>query len=75
MAFTPDLSGNLAATFVIPQPSGSIYIRGDYVFMDDHWTKNGVRSEEAGDYDDREVLNLTVGHALKTGMCLFGAKT
>ena len=61
MAFTPDLSGNLAATFVIPQPSGSIYIRGDYVFMDDHWTKNGVRSEEAGDYDDREVLNLTVG--------------
>ena len=65
MVFTADLSGNLAATFVIPRPNGSIYIRGDYVFMGDHWTKNGARSEAAGDYDDREVVNLTVGRRLE----------
>ena len=60
LPFTADLSGNLGATLVFPLADGSLYMRGDYVFMDDHATSNS-NNLQAKDIDDRNVFNVRVG--------------
>ena len=61
LAFTADLSGNLAATLVIPLEQGALYMRGDYIFMGDHWTTNRNNRIEATDFNDRTLLNAKIG--------------
>jgi iron complex outermembrane receptor protein len=61
LAFTADLSGNLAATLVFPLDDGTIYIRGDYVFMGDHYTSFADSRQKDTDYDDRNVFNAKIG--------------
>ena len=61
LGFTADLSGNLAATLVIPLEQGALYLRGDYIFMDDHWTTNRNNRIEATDFNDRTLLNAKIG--------------
>lgn len=62
LPFTAKYSGNLAATLVFPLADGAIYTRADYSYMDDHSTN--VASEvnlQPKDFDDRNLVNLTVG--------------
>ncbi len=61
LAFTADWSGNLAATLVFPLDEGTVYLRGDYTFMDDHWTTNSDSRTKAVDWDKRTVFNARVG--------------
>jgi len=61
LAYTADLSGNLAATVLFPFAEGTIYLRGDYVFMGDHWTTNANSRDKALDWNDRNVLNAKLG--------------
>ena len=62
LPYTADYSGNLGATLVFPLADGGIYIRGDYIYMDEHST-NGTSSDnlQDKDFDDRELLNARVG--------------
>jgi iron complex outermembrane receptor protein len=62
LPFTPEFSGNLGASVVFPLADGGLYLRADYIFMDDHSTN--VASEdnlEPRDFDDRELLNMKLG--------------
>jgi iron complex outermembrane receptor protein len=45
LALTADWSGNIGAMMVFPLAASSLYVRGDYIFMDDHNTglTNGFR--------------------------------
>ena len=61
LGYTADLSGNLAATLVVPLEQGALYLRGDYIFMDDHWTTNSNNRIEATDFNDRTLLNAKIG--------------
>lgn len=62
LPFTADYSGNIAATLVFPLADGGIYVRGDYIFMDDHLTNGGsAESLQDKDVDDRELLNGRIG--------------
>ena len=62
LPFTAEFSGNLGATLVFPLANGGLYLRGDYVFMDDHLTNGGNAASLADkDIDDRELLNLKLG--------------
>ncbi|MEM1154273.1 MAG: TonB-dependent receptor [Pseudomonadota bacterium] len=62
LPYTADYSGNLGATLVFPIADGGIYLRADYIYMDDHKTNS---TDEANllpkDIDDRELLNARVG--------------
>jgi iron complex outermembrane recepter protein len=62
LPYTAKYNGHLAATLVFPMADGNIYIRGDYVFMDDHAT-NGSDADtlQDKDFDDRELFNLKLG--------------
>ena len=60
LPWTADYSGNLGATLVFPLADGAIYLRGDYIYMDDHAIRIADSLEE-WDIDDRELLNLKVG--------------
>lgn len=62
LPWTAEYSGNLSATLVFPLSDGGIYIRGDYIYMDDHAT-NGTTEEnlQDKDFDNRELLNMRVG--------------
>lgn len=62
LAYVPDYTANLAATLVFPVADGTLYLRGDYMYMDDHAT-NGANSEnlEAKDFNDRKLLNAKIG--------------
>ncbi|WP_438952580.1 TonB-dependent receptor, partial [Porticoccus sp.] len=62
LPFTAGYSGNLGATLVFPLADGGIYLRADYIFMDDHVT-NGASADqlEDKDFDDRELLNAKIG--------------
>lgn len=53
--FTAQFSGNMAATLLLPVEVGTVFIRGDYVFMGDH--QNG----SAGTEESRNVYNARVG--------------
>jgi iron complex outermembrane receptor protein len=60
--FTAEFSGNLGATLVFPLADGGLYIRGDYIFMDDHITNGSSEDQlEDKDVDDRELLNAKIG--------------
>jgi iron complex outermembrane receptor protein len=62
LPFTAEFSGNLGATLVFPLADGGLYIRGDYIFMDDHVTNGTTEDQlEDKDFDDRELLNVKVG--------------
>jgi iron complex outermembrane receptor protein len=60
LPWTAEYSGNLGATLVFPLADGAIYLRGDYIYMDDHAIRIADNLEE-WDIDDRELLNLKVG--------------
>ena len=62
LPFTAEFSGNLGATLVFPLADGGLFIRADYIFMDDHAT-SASPVEDLGDkdYDDRELLNARIG--------------
>jgi iron complex outermembrane receptor protein len=61
LALTADWSGNIGAMMVFPLAASSLYVRGDYIFMDDHNT--GLTNEPVPDFqiDDRELLNARIG--------------
>ncbi len=62
LPWTADYSGNLGATLVFPLADGGLYVRADYIFMDDHITNSAAaESLEAKDVDDRELLNARIG--------------
>ena len=61
LVLTADFSGNLGATMVFPLEDSVIYLRGDYVFMGDHWTTNANNRQKDTDFDDRNVFNAKVG--------------
>ena len=62
LPFTAEFSGNLGATLVFPLADGGLYIRGDYIFMDDHLTNSADAALlENKDEDDREQLNARIG--------------
>ena len=62
LPLTADYSGNLSATLVFPLADGGIFIRGDYIYMDDHITNTADESLlEAKDEDDRELVNARIG--------------
>jgi iron complex outermembrane receptor protein len=42
-------------------PVGVAYLRGDYSYMDDHFTTNAVGQPRPQDIQDRETLNATLG--------------
>ncbi|MEM6581499.1 MAG: TonB-dependent receptor [Pseudomonadota bacterium] len=62
LPYTADYSGNLGATLMFPIADGGVYLRADYIYMDDHKTNS---TDEANllpkDIDDRELLNARVG--------------
>ncbi|MBG31674.1 MAG: hypothetical protein CL552_01090 [Alcanivorax sp.] len=62
LAYVSDYTANLAATLVFPVADGTLYLRGDYMYMDDHAT-NGANSEnlEAKDFNDRKLFNAKIG--------------
>jgi len=53
---TADWSGNLGAMMIFPLADSALYLRADYIFMDDHIT--GASGDEI---DDRELLNARIG--------------
>lgn len=60
LSTTPDYTANLGATLVFPVANGVLYMRGDYMYMDEHVTNNSDDpSEEA--FQDRELLNAKIG--------------
>jgi iron complex outermembrane receptor protein len=62
LPYTAEFSGNLGATLVFPLADGGLYLRADYIFMDDHLTSAANAAEiEDKDIDDRELLNMKVG--------------
>jgi iron complex outermembrane receptor protein len=62
LPWTAEFSGNLGATLVFPLADGGLYLRGDYIFMDDHVTNGSDEADLADkDTDDRELLNLKLG--------------
>ena len=61
LPYTADLSGNLGATLVFPFANGMVYLRADYIFMDDHLTNLATNAVPDRDIDDRELLNARIG--------------
>jgi len=61
LAYTADWSGNLGANLVFPLANGSLYLRADYIFMDDHLTNRATNAVPNIDIDDRELLNARIG--------------
>jgi iron complex outermembrane recepter protein len=60
LATTPDYTANLGATLVFPLADGALYLRGDYMYMDDHVTNNNNEPDEEA-FQDRELLNAKLG--------------
>ncbi|MEM1113330.1 MAG: TonB-dependent receptor [Pseudomonadota bacterium] len=60
LPFTADYSANIGATLVFPLADGGLFIRGDYIYMDDHSTNSGVELVDK-DFDDRNLLNARIG--------------
>ncbi len=60
LSTTPDYTGNLAATLVYPLADGTLYLRGDYMYMDDHVTNNTNEPEDVA-FQDRTLFNAKIG--------------
>jgi len=60
LSTTPDYTANLGATLVFPLADGALYLRGDYMYMDDHVTNNSNEPDEQA-FQDREQLNAKFG--------------
>jgi iron complex outermembrane receptor protein len=62
LPLTADYSGNVGATLVFPLADGGIYLRADYIFMDDHATNGTAEVNlQPKDIDDRELVNVKLG--------------
>jgi iron complex outermembrane receptor protein len=62
LPLTADYSGNVGATLVFPLADGGIYLRADYIFMDDHATNGTAETNlQPKDIDDRELVNVKLG--------------
>lgn len=61
VALVADWSGNVAATLLFPLSNGRVYLRGDYVFMGNHWVTNRDSRVEATDRHNRTILNARLG--------------
>ncbi len=61
LAYTADWSGNLGANLIFPLANGSLYMRTDYIFMDDHLTNRATSAVPSIDIDDRSLLNARIG--------------
>jgi iron complex outermembrane receptor protein len=61
LAYTADWSGNLGANLILPLANGSLYMRTDYIFMDDHLTNRATSAVPSIDIDDRSLLNARIG--------------
>ncbi|MEH6583861.1 MAG: TonB-dependent receptor [Halioglobus sp.] len=60
LSTTPDYTANLGATLVFPLADGTLYLRGDYMYMDDHVTNNNNEPDDEA-FQDREQLNAKLG--------------
>ena len=60
LATTADYTANLGATLVFPLADGTLYLRGDYMYMDDHVTNNSNEPEDIA-FQDRELVNAKLG--------------
>jgi iron complex outermembrane receptor protein len=60
LSTTPDYTANLGATLVFPVADGALYLRGDYMYMDDHVTNNSNEPDDEA-FQDRESLNAKLG--------------
>ncbi|MDG2325193.1 MAG: TonB-dependent receptor [Halioglobus sp.] len=60
LSTTPEYTANLGATLVFPLADGALYLRGDYMYMDDHVTNNSNEPDDEA-YQDRESLNAKLG--------------
>ena len=57
--YAPDWSGNLAATVFLPLAGGVTYLRGDYSYMDDHFTNPTYQASKVE--QDRTLVNVRLG--------------
>lgn len=57
--YAPDWSGNLAATVFLPLADGVTYLRGDYSYMDDHFTNPTYQASKVE--QDRTLVNVRLG--------------
>jgi iron complex outermembrane recepter protein len=60
LSTTPEYTGNLSATLVFPLTVGTIYLRGDFMYMDNHVTNNDNEPEDIA-IQDRTLVNAKVG--------------
>jgi len=60
LSTTPEYTANLGATLLFPLGDGNLYLRGDYMYMDDHVTNNS-NEPDAEAFQDRELLNAKLG--------------
>jgi iron complex outermembrane receptor protein len=60
LSTTPDYTVNLGATLVYPLADGTLYLRGDYMFMDEHVTNNSNEPEDVA-FQDRTLFNAKIG--------------
>jgi iron complex outermembrane receptor protein len=57
--YAPDWSGNLAATVFLPLAGGVTYLRGDYSYMDDHFTNPTYQASKVE--QDLTLVNVRLG--------------
>lgn len=57
--YAPTWSGNVSATLLLPLADGVSYLRGDYSFMDDHFS-NPVYQVDSVE-QDKELVNARLG--------------
>ena len=60
LSTTPEYTANLGATLVFPLADGALYLRGDYMYMDDHVTNNSNEPDDEA-FQDRESVNAKLG--------------
>jgi iron complex outermembrane receptor protein len=60
LSTTPEYTTNLGATLVFPLDEGAVYLRGDYMYMDDHVTNNNNEPEDIA-FQDRSLVNAKLG--------------
>jgi iron complex outermembrane receptor protein len=60
LSTTADYTANAAATLVFPLKEGTLYLRGDYMYMGDHVTNNSNEPDDEV-YTDRTLINAKMG--------------
>ncbi|MEH6588461.1 MAG: TonB-dependent receptor [Halioglobus sp.] len=60
LSTTADYTANLGATLVFPLADGTLYLRGDYMYMDDHVTNNNNDPDDVA-FQDRTLVNAKLG--------------